>query len=797
MADRDFIDRLMQALGYSSEERSSSLTAFSRINKAVDEGKGTLEEIRAAIQRGEIPGPKDGSIPVIDPSDTDGPEEIEVPPIVGEEDFTGPEPRTLSDLDDIPLPVMAWIGEVTEIGWTFKGFDLESRTATFTDFQGIERAVVWTEKELGLEELGLVPGTSLDLTDAARANLLNLQTSQLRALLDPNLIPLDAQGLEGRAILKGTDLIVDLRASGIFMPVQGVDDAFYDPVSGQFIDRAGNVLAKDKFEFEKLQLFPEEIRQFDVTSEEGIRQFDITTEEGRRQFELKFGQTGLQSAAEAQLGLQGLLDRRAEVSTAFPLQGTESAGDLEAQLQGLLNERGFATAAAAADPGRFIEREFLARGLQAPEAQEVPLFGDTSKLAGIIDQLLATQAPEFGDTDLLSSLISRLSGQGGTGTTAGTPTGLAGTSTGPLAEELAFTLAQVSPEFRAALEAGTADVEGSIFDPAFREQEAARRQTEFDASVAETVGGIQGGGSFSAIDEGGGDFGAAVRAALGESEPEPAPEISEPVPTTLESSFDASTLSPGTIAVLSDEQKALLGLAHGGKAKGPFIAGDPQVPGVPNPELVIPDKDGDTVVPLNKLLPQRANSRAVESTSKRVPPTQTIQSGKALPAQASPRATEAKNRQTPDLRSLLPILLGLRGFAHGTGQVLPAEGRRRELPHYAHGTGVTTTTEPTAPVHTDETFQNLPVLQFLQGNLSPEQFGTLATGTAPGAFGTQIPEAGQININKLQDILIDPVSTALLEALFRSASRNLGAESARARARAPIGTARQTSVIRT
>lgn len=99
--------------------------------------------------------------------------------------------------------------------------------------------------------------------------------------------------------------------------------------------------------------------------------------------------------------------------------------------------------------------------------------------------------------------------------------------------------------------------------------------------------------------------------------------------------------------------------------------------------------------------------------------------------------------------------------------------------------------------YANEAYQNLPSLKYLQGGMPASEYNTLATGTTPGAFGTAIPEAGMINWRRASDILQDPTATAMMESLYRSASRNFMAELARARARAPIGNAQRASMIRT
>ena len=100
------------------------------------------------------------------------------------------------------------------------------------------------------------------------------------------------------------------------------------------------------------------------------------------------------------------------------------------------------------------------------------------------------------------------------------------------------------------------------------------------------------------------------------------------------------------------------------------------------------------------------------------------------------------------------------------------------------------------PSYNDEAYRNLPTLKYLQGRLGSE-YNNLATGTTPGAFGTKIPEAGLLNWRKLYDVAQDPVASAMMDSLYRSASRSFSAESSRARARAPIGGGLASSLIRT
>lgn len=97
----------------------------------------------------------------------------------------------------------------------------------------------------------------------------------------------------------------------------------------------------------------------------------------------------------------------------------------------------------------------------------------------------------------------------------------------------------------------------------------------------------------------------------------------------------------------------------------------------------------------------------------------------------------------------------------------------------------------------DEVYQNDPSLKYLQGGSTAQQYNTLKTGTTPGAFGTALPESGSINYGKFLDVARDPVSLARIASFYKSGNRDIAAEVARAKARAPFGQAVQTSLIRT
>lgn len=116
------------------------------------------------------------------------------------------------------------------------------------------------------------------------------------------------------------------------------------------------------------------------------------------------------------------------------------------------------------------------------------------------------------------------------------------------------------------------------------------------------------------------------------------------------------------------------------------------------------------------------------------------------------------------------------------------------VPRFANGTDA-----PNVGLksYDDSAYQNLPELRYLQGGLSGDQYNTLATGNATGAFGIKAPEAGSFNYKRGLDIANDPVGAALAASLYSSANRDYASTMAAAKARAPFGQALATSLIRT
>mgnify|MGYP001602537558 CR=1 FL=1 len=104
---------------------------------------------------------------------------------------------------------------------------------------------------------------------------------------------------------------------------------------------------------------------------------------------------------------------------------------------------------------------------------------------------------------------------------------------------------------------------------------------------------------------------------------------------------------------------------------------------------------------------------------------------------------------------------------------------------------------PNLSTYPDEVLANLPVLQYLKDQRKGSMFNTLSTASVPGAFGSQIPEAGAYNARQIYEIAQDPVAMQMLSSIFRSANRDMFGEFMRTLNRAPRGNAVSLSSILT
>ena len=96
-------------------------------------------------------------------------------------------------------------------------------------------------------------------------------------------------------------------------------------------------------------------------------------------------------------------------------------------------------------------------------------------------------------------------------------------------------------------------------------------------------------------------------------------------------------------------------------------------------------------------------------------------------------------------------------------------------------------------------YQNLPVLQYLMGNLSEGQYnGTSTTDTTVPQLGITLPGPGKLNYQMLSNIRQNsPSSFELLKSLFAAGNRDLESEMNTVRQAAPLGSAYQSSLIQT
>ncbi len=779
-----------------------------------------------------------------------------------------------TDSDDTPIfetapeNIQDFLGALAEERfWTFASIDPEARRATFLDTQDKERVITWDENG---SFAGFAEGTSLDLEGAARVNLLNLQSRQLQVLLDPELIAINGiENFDGRAFIKGTGTIVDLRVGGQFAKVDGVANVFYDPVTGTFIDRQGDTLAENKFEWEKLQ-----------------------DEEANRLASLSAEQSGQFAAGDLQVGLAGILDDRSVESIQQPRLGQTAGATAAGELLRALDRRGEITAIANANPGRFVEAEFLKRGLQAPEAQEVPLFGDTRLLEGIIQQLINTQAPAF-DQGVVSGLQGTI-GDLKTGAETAiqseipTPEPAQETTTEPADNRQAFfkQLFELQGAPPIAIRSAEQGIVEQFGQTGLREFQKRLEEGDIFEPLSFAHGGSTTAPAYIAGDAQVGD----------KANPEliiQNPDGSDTViPLNKLEGFAEGTgrppeqgLSIGPVGAppqspINSVELYNLGFEHG--LQGSFASNAPGIfQGVDQflggEDSFVSNKDINAEIAASNFFQPKRGGRTGPATE---------DEGFALNNYL--RGLEAGHKARGDTE---PKTKGdikqLKGFAHGTGEMTALEGVLQGLPHYAEGTtsslalleqelrrlGATeaqvaisvnvfsnvspdilktqlahlaslatpasppvvepvvdpvvkpvpppvvkpvvppvvatvpppvirTTVAPQAPpsptvqVQKDETIQNLPALRFLKGQISDQDFNRLSTTPISGAFGTKLPDSGQLNFNKLQDILKDKQTTELLSSLYTSGSRDFESTVERTKARAPLGRARQTSGIR-
>ena len=255
-------------------------------------------------------------------------------------------------------------------------------------------------------------------------------------------------------------------------------------------------------------------------------------------------------------------------------------------------------------------------------------------------------------------------------------------------------------------------------------------------------------------------------------------------------------------------------LAHGGMTTAPqMITGDPQAGQVTgNPELINnPTGAPISVQPMSDAQQQQQG----------IPPDGAI-SG-AMSAQDKPAAAPKEENPAADMVGTVSKIMGLISkmikpgeddeVAYEIGKILLTKlgngsdvegtsmmaGNKGAMssavdasegmpPKFAYGTADYTSKalrekygfSPTP----SEDIAGLPSLGYLSGTNESFNRGPLSR-TTEGAFGTQLPEGNAINYGRYLDIRSDPTTYGLLSSLYRSGSRNLDSEAARAKRLAP------------
>lgn len=418
-------------------------------------------------------------------------------------------------------------------------------------------------------------------------------------------------------------------------------------------------------------------------------------------------------------------------------------GGLSLSMAQLGQNRADTIARLSADPGNWVERDFQVRGEATPPGQRIPLYPPNSNLndalAGLkgFNPLQLNQGvgtPGGVPTSPTTSPAPRLPGQG----TAGTPGGdIISGGTIPLTSAQRTQLSSQFPASQFEVNPNITYQDGSVWgtDPA----------TGIFREISGPTGQITlaNGTTLGPTSDLYKYFPAGTPMPAGSEAPAAAPsEASTPSPAPIapQLSDAINPFNPTGVTPVDYTQMdpSLFGYASGGMTTDrQLIAGDPRVANRANPEIITnPTGAPLSITPMSRVAPQAM-------------------------ANASPNA-----------RFRRPMIsMGIRGYADGT--------------------------DPYTMSYGEDVYNRLPSLRYLRGETSPNQYNQLSTGYSSGAYDTQLPESGALNYRNVYDVLTDPVATSMMDALYRSASRNFGAEINRAKQRAPIGNAMSTSLIRT
>lgn len=516
------------------------------------------------------------------------------------------------------------------------------------------------------------------------------------------------------------------------------------------------------------------------------------------------------------------------------------AGTLASTLQGLWDSRTDNLLSLRYDPSDLVAREFTSRALLQPEGYEGPAYRDVPQLQQAIDKLL-NYNPSMTLEQALALLNQEstggtggIGGVGGTGGTGGGGDSGDGGATSSY-EELRDRILEGKNTDVGSFGAGRIGPNvGTIVPGSF----------EFDMSNPYGQGNVGTGGVYDANTQSytTGEIGPQPQfgdkliynPATGKNEYFPAGTSYSNPGSSLGMPIDKGPITKVIGGVSADEPAVdeldpnFPGAAFGGRNFNSAIVGDPQVPGMPNEELVIDrhPEPGFDVVPLNQLPgtiaqalsmqePHYAWGAASDAQSyydrlhniQEPSNTGTISGAlgslggqtpvqETQPIQPAPPATSTPATQPPPPAQV------------SAGSVLGS--------HPATGTGGTTGTPTTTPTHPtpvdpttgapipsttnppstqspngtvisypDEVYQSMPTPNYLKGEIPFEQWAALNTGTVTDAFGEELPDIGGINLARAFQIMQDPEAWGALGSRYKSANRNLDAMIARALGRAP------------
>ena len=576
----------------------------------------------------------------------------------------------------------------------------------------------------------------------------------------------------------------------------GLDNIFpYQPPTGtEFIETPEQTaarVAQANFERNLDAQIAMQAASIQAAAAEGAANRALTASEGAANRALSAAQTNAQIAAEmesikgqiktaamsafnqsfsnevAKFGVEaGMYNNQQSIQSA----NLQQAGSLSSIFQQILDERTGKAIEAQLNPGDYLGREFQVRAMNAPEGTTSPAYANYDNLTKIIEMLMNTPggvkpvAPDqntFQPPPALQELMN-WTPQAPAPVVAPAASAVGGGASaggGSVAEAIRALMAQGagSAEQRAAAGLGPSNtVPGSS-----------------------TPGANNNSGSFSGVRNEDvayltpGQRAMVVTGLAGPSYGRDYTQYKVYDPNRNNYQYQPNdVINPGSTIWLERFAKGVNNRDVGGRRNFQFMSGDPQIEGQPNPEVVTIHNPGkktklsvDPVAPVASIAPEQPLVNGAINT----------------PGSTFTRPVR-NNRMVQAEGYNMPLSAWVRGL-----------GR---IQRFAYGANMFDPEALKLKSYSDEDYQNLPSLRFLQGRMGRKQYDTLKTGNAIGAFGQELPESGSINYGDYLRLAKDPVSLAMVASSYKAGSRDLFAEVSRAKARAPFGQAVQTSLIR-